>query len=208
VGGRAEPAPLAAVIGGGTKAAHNPMMGRVFVILFMLGLAPCGLARADQDDPRLPALFARLKSAGSESEARVVETIIWQIWSVSADDEVNAMMLRGLQAMTDGTPKQALTVFDAMVQRSPYFAEGWNKRATVYYLLGDFDASVADIERTLQLEPHHFGALSGLGQIYLALDRDEAALKAFEAALAIDPHLTGVKAAVESIKKKREGDPT
>jgi len=174
----------------------------------MLGFAPCGLARADQDDPRLPALFARLKSAGSDSEARVVEAIIWQIWSVSADDEVNAMMLRGLQAMTDGSPKQALTVFDAMVQRSPYFAEGWNKRATVYYILGDFEASVGDIERTLQLEPHHFGALSGLGQIYLALDRDEAALKAFEAALAIDPHLNGVKAAVESIKKKREGDPT
>ncbi len=183
-------------------------MGRVLAILLMLGLVPCGLARADQDDPRLPALFARLKSAGSDSEARVVEAIIWQIWSVSADDEVNAMMLRGLQAMTDGSPKQALTVFDAMVQRSPYFAEGWNKRATVYYLLGDFEASVGDIERTLQLEPHHFGALSGLGQIYLALDRDEAALKAFEAALAIDPHLNGVKAAVESIKKKREGDPT
>jgi tetratricopeptide (TPR) repeat protein len=196
------------VIGGAAKAAHNPMMRRVFAILLMLGFAPCGLARADQDDPRLPALFARLKSAGSDSEARVVEAIIWQIWSVSADDEVNAMMQRGLQAMTDGSPKQALTVFDAMVQRSPYFAEGWNKRATVYYILGDFEASVGDIERTLQLEPHHFGALSGLGQIYLALDRDEAALKAFEAALAIDPHLNGVKAAVESIKKKREGDPT
>jgi tetratricopeptide (TPR) repeat protein len=95
-----------------------------------------------------------------------------------------------------------------MVRRSPNFAEGWNKRATVYFLLGDFDASVGDIERTLQLEPHHFGALSGLGQIYLALDREEAALKAFEAALVIDPHLVGVRAAVEGIKKKREGDPT
>jgi tetratricopeptide (TPR) repeat protein len=196
------------VIGDAAKAAHNVTMRRLLALLFMLGLVPCGMARADQDDPRLPALFARLKSAGSDSEARVVETIVWQIWSISADDEVNAMMQRGLQAMTDGNPKQALTVFDAMVQRSPYFAEGWNKRATVYFLLGDFDASVGDIERTLQLEPHHFGALSGLGQIYLALDRDEAALKAFEAALAIDPHLNGVKAAVESIKKKREGDPT
>jgi tetratricopeptide (TPR) repeat protein len=196
------------VIGDAAKAAHNLAMRRVLAILLMLGLVPSGATRADQDDPRLPALLARLKTAGSDSEARVVETIIWQIWSLSADDEVNAMMLRGLQAMTDGNPKQALTVFDAMVQRSPYFAEGWNKRATVYYLLGDFDASVGDIERTLQLEPHHFGALSGLGQIYLALDRDEAALKAFEAALTIDPHLTGVRAAVESIKKKREGDPT
>jgi cytochrome c-type biogenesis protein CcmH/NrfG len=74
--------------------------------------------------------------------------------------------------------------------------------------MGDFAASVADIERTLALEPHHFGALSGLGQIYLALDRKEAALKAFEAALAIDPHLIGAKAAVRNIKKQLEGDPT
>jgi len=196
------------VIGDGVKAAHTVAMHRVLVVLAMLGLVSSLPVRADQDDPRLPALFARLKTVATDSEARVVEATIWQIWSISADDEVNAMMQRGLQAMTDGNPKQALTVFDAMVQRSPYFAEGWNKRATVYYLLGDFDASVGDIEHTLQLEPHHFGALSGLGQIYLALDRDKAALKAFEAALAIDPHLTGVKAAVEDIKKKREGDPT
>jgi tetratricopeptide (TPR) repeat protein len=184
------------------------MMRLALVALVLLAALPGGTARADQDDPRLPALFARLKTVQSDDEARPIEALIWQIWSVSADDEVNGMMVRGLRAMGEGDPKLALPVFDAMVQRSPNFAEGWNKRATVFFLLGDFDSSVSDIERTLQLEPHHFGALSGLGQIYLALDRDEAALKAFEAALAIDPHLVGVKAAVEGIKKKREGDPT
>ena len=180
----------------------------VLAALLVLPVLLSGAARADQDDPRLPALFAHLKTAGSETEARLVEALIWQAWSASADDEVNSMMERGLHAMGEGDPKQALPIFDAMVQRSPNFAEGWNKRATVFFLLGDFESSVSDIERTLQLEPHHFGALFGLGQIYLALDRDEAALKAFEAALAIDPHLLGVKAAVEAIKKKREGDPT
>jgi tetratricopeptide (TPR) repeat protein len=178
------------------------------LVFLLLAALPLGSAGADQDDPRLPALFARLKTVQSDGEARAIETLVWQIWSVSADDEVNTLMLRGLRAMSDGDPKQALPVFDALVRRSPNFAEGWNKRATIYFLLGDFESSVSDIERTLQLEPHHFGALSGLGQIYLALDRDEAALKAFEAALAIDPHLIGVKAAVEGIKKKREGDPT
>jgi tetratricopeptide (TPR) repeat protein len=184
------------------------MMRLVLAAILALVALPTAAARADQDDPRLPALFARLKTVGSDGEARAVETQVWQIWSVSADEEVNAMMLRGLRAMSDGDAKQALPIFDAVVRRSPNFAEGWNKRATLYFLLGDFDASVGDIERTLQLEPNHFGALSGLGQIYLALDREEAALKAFEAALAIDPHLAGVRAAVESIKKKREGDPT
>jgi tetratricopeptide (TPR) repeat protein len=197
------------VIGGAAKAAHNRTMMRLaLVALVLLAALPCGAARADQDDPRLPALFARLKTVQSDDEARPIEALIWQIWSVSADDEVNGMMLRGLRAMGEGDPKQALPIFDAMVQRSPNFAEGWNKRATVFFLLGDFESSVGDIERTLQLEPHHFGALSGLGQIYLALDRDEAALKAFEAALAIDPHLVGIRAAVGAIKKKREGDPT
>ena len=174
----------------------------------MLTALLSGAARADQDDPRLPALFAHLKTGGVGRRGAARRDAGLADWSVSADDEVNALMLRGVHAMSDGDARQALTVFDAMVQRSPNFAEGWNKRATVYFLIGDYESSVGDIERTLQLEPRHFGALSGLGQIYLALDREEAALKAFEAALAIDPYLAGVKAAVEDIKKKREGDPT
>ena len=117
-------------------------------------------------------------------------------------------MLRGLQAMAEDDEDQAVAAFNEIVEQKPDFAEGWNKRATAYFIMGDFDASVADIERTLQLEPHHFGALSGLGQIYLALDNKTAALKAFEAALAINPHLTSVKAAVESLKKQLQGDPT
>jgi tetratricopeptide (TPR) repeat protein len=181
------------------------------VALAVLLIVAAGLfaaAEADQTDERLPGLFDRLKSSGSDDEARTVETSIWQIWSAGPDREADTLMLRGLRAMSEDHQDQALSVFNEMVQLKPDFAEGWNKRATVYFLMGDFESSVADIERTLALEPHHFGALSGLGQIYLALDRKEAALKAFEAALAIDPHLIGAKAAVRSIKKQLEGDPT
>jgi tetratricopeptide (TPR) repeat protein len=134
--------------------------------------------------------------------------VIWQIWIASPDPEISALMLRGIGAMSNDEEEQAVAVFTEMVERKPDFAEGWNKRATVYFMLGNFDASVADIERTLALEPRHFGALSGLGQIYLELDRKEAALKAFEAALAIDPHLPAVRAAVDSLKKALQGDPT
>ena len=197
------------MIGGAAKAAHNPAMMRVaLAAVFILALSLSAASRADQDDPRLPALFERLKTIQSDAEARPVEAMIWQIWSISTDEAVNALMQRGLRAMGEGDARQALTIFDELVRRSPYFAEGWNKRATIYFLIDDFDASLGDIERTLALEPHHFGALSGLGQIYLALDREAAAIKAFEAALAIDPHLSGVKAAVENLKKKRDGDPT
>ncbi len=167
-----------------------------------------GGAAADQTDQRLPALFERLKAAGSDEEAKATEALIWQIWTSYPDPEITALMLRGLHAMSEDEEDQAVAAFGEIVERKPDFAEGWNKRATAYFLMGDFDASVADIERTLRLEPHHFGALSGLGQIYLELDRKPAALKAFEAALAIDPHLAGVKAAVESLKKQLQGDPT
>jgi tetratricopeptide (TPR) repeat protein len=165
-------------------------------------------ALADQRDERLPGLFDRLKASPSDLEAKAIEAVIWQIWSDGGDGETNALMRRGVEAMAEDDQIQALAVFNEMVRRRPDFAEGWNKRATVYFLLGDFTSSVSDIEKTLELEPRHFGALSGLGQIYLALDRNAAALKAFEAALAIDPHLLGVKAAVEDLKKKLQGEPT
>jgi tetratricopeptide (TPR) repeat protein len=191
------------------KLCHNRAMRRFRLALLALAVMLPGLAAADQTDRRLPGLFERLKGDGlSAVEARVIEAQIWQIWSENSDAEVNAMMRRGVLAMNQDEEVQALASFNAIVQRQPDFAEGWNKRATVYYLMGDFTASVADIEKTLELEPHHFGALSGLGLIYLALDRKAAALKAFEGALAIDPHLVNAKAAVESLKKQLEGDPT
>jgi tetratricopeptide (TPR) repeat protein len=167
-----------------------------------------GIAAADQTDERLPALFERLKTVGSDGEARSLEAVIWQLWIDSPDPEIGALMQRGIGAMSNDQEEQAVAIFTEMVERKPDFAEGWNKRATVYFMLGEFDASVADIERTLALEPRHFGALSGLGQIYLELGRKEAALKAFEAALAIDPHLAALQAAVRNLKKALEGDPT
>src|SRR5262249_29870869 len=107
-------------------------------------------------------------------------------------------------AMNQGELKRALEAYDAMVKVAPAFAEGWNKRATVEFLAGDFTASVADIQKTLALEPRHWGALSGLGQIYVALNNDEAALRAFKQALEINPHLASVKAKVQEIEAKLE----
>lgn len=163
---------------------------------------------ARQDDPRLMGLFQRLERTPSDAEARVIELAIWRIWTEHGDRDVDGLMARGIAAMASDDNDAALAAFDAVVARDETFAEGFNKRATVEFLRGDYSASVADIERTLALEPRHFGALSGLGQIYLALDRKPAALKAFEAALKIDPHLKGVEQSVKDLKKALEGDPT
>jgi tetratricopeptide (TPR) repeat protein len=181
---------------------------RLLAMAALLVLALGGAAEADQNDPRLAGLFAQLQATRSPAEAHALESLIWDAWLTTDDDDARLLLHQGMAYMAEGELAPALAAFDDVVKRAPEFAEGWNKRATVYFLMDDYQSSVADIERTLALEPRHFGALSGLGQIYLGLDRKELALKAFEAALRVDPHLAGVRDAVETLKKKPEGDPT
>jgi tetratricopeptide (TPR) repeat protein len=172
--------------------------------LSIIGASP-EVARADQKDPRLNALFERLRATPSDAEAKVIEQQIWQIWGESDDDAVGRLMQAGVVAMVQQEYGIALESFDQLVKQAPDFAEGWNKRATVYYLMGNFPASVSDIERTLQLEPRHFGALSGLGLIYDAIEEPAAALRSFEAALAIDPHLDETRQRVKELRQELAG---
>jgi tetratricopeptide (TPR) repeat protein len=171
-------------------------------------LALAGSGRADQSDSRLPGLFAELKGATTTADARAVEAAIWGVWLETEDDDARLLMRQGIVYLSRGEYPLALAAFNGVVERAPDFAEGWNKRATVFFLLQDFDASVADIERTLALEPRHFGAFAGLGQIYLALGNQRLALKAFEAALQVHPHLDSVRDAVEALRKTIDGKPT
>lgn len=164
-------------------------------------------APADQLDKRLDALFGKLKSA-APADAQTVEKTIWKIWAETADIDARFPFARGLEAMGEENYREALDFFTETTRRAPNFAEAWNKRATVAYLMGDYAQSVSDIERTLALEPRHFGALSGLGLINLALDRDAQALKAFEAALAVNPHMPAVQARVKELKEKLKGKST
>ncbi len=170
-----------------------------------LAIAP---AVARQDDARLKDLFAELKGATSSLEARVIEAKVWRIWTENGDPRIDALMDRGMNAMSIDDTDTALAAFNEVVKRDDSFAEGFNKRATVEFMRHDFAASVADIERTLALEPRHFGALAGLGQVYLAMNKKAAALKAFEAALAIDPRLENVGKTVKELKQELEGNPT
>jgi tetratricopeptide (TPR) repeat protein len=167
-------------------------------------LALCGGAHADQGDKRLPALFDQLKTTKNPGEAEAIQEAIWSLWMESANAEVNLLMLEGVDAMSQSDLARARKAFDAMVEVAPDFAEGWNKRATVEFLMDDFTASVADIQKTLALEPRHWGALSGLGQIYIRLDNDEAALRAFKRALEINPFLGSLRAKIHEIEAKLE----
>ena len=169
----------------------------------VLGLAlPAGPAAADQDDPRLEALFARLKSAPNAPAAQEVEASIWHIWLQSDDNVIGLLMGQGINAMSRNDMRAALGKFDQIVKIAPAFAEGWNKRATVHYLLGNYPESLHDIEKTLNLEPRHFGALSGRGLVLLELDQLKGALESFESALEIYPKATGASRNAEALRRE------
>jgi len=166
-----------------------------------LGLFP-GAAHADQTDPRLGELFSELQMASSPAMASDLEARIWSIWSEAGDADIDKVYQIGTQALALGDLTTALKIFDAIVAKAPKFAEGWNKRATIYFMLDRYEDSLADIDRTLELEPHHFGALAGLGLVNIKLDRDEAALDAFERVLRVSPQSDSAKANVEFVKQR------
>jgi tetratricopeptide (TPR) repeat protein len=118
---------------------------------------------------------------------------LWEIWSRSGNVEVDALFAQGVKQMQATDLQAALQTFTAVVQRQPEFAEGWNKRATVYFLMSELDKSLADCDEVLRRNPKHFGALSGAGQIHLKLDQPQKALDFLQRALEVNPNLTGLE---------------
>lgn len=175
------------------------------LVFMLLSMAMPAGGLADQRDGRLDDLFQRLQSTGNTGDAAAIEQQIWQIWIEFEDLSISQLMRRGMTALARGDHGEALDAFDNMVDRAPEFAEAWNKRATVLYLMGRLDESVYDIQQTLELEPRHFGALSGLALIYDVLEEPAAALRSLEAALAINPHLSGSQERIDQLREKLKG---
>ena len=178
---------------------------RLVIAVFFMATLISGVpapGAADQSDKRLRGLFERLKTTPDPLEAQRIESNIWQIWIDCGQEDMNAVVEQGIQAMSLGQLEEAITIFDRVVSELPDFAEGWNKRATVHYLKGDYSASVIDIERTLALEPRHFGAISGMGLIFMARGDEAGALQAFKEVLKIHPHARGAQFHVEELRKK------
>lgn len=177
----------------------------VVVLSGLLGITP---VLADQSDGRLDSLFERLQETRDPTDAATLQQRIWQIWIEAEDATSSQLMRRGMTAMADGDHETALDAFDDLVEQAPEFAEAWNKRATVYYLMGRLDESVNDIQQTLELEPRHFGALSGLALIYDAVENPGAAIRSLEAALEINPHLQGSQERIDQLREKVKGTRT
>jgi tetratricopeptide (TPR) repeat protein len=160
---------------------------------------------AAQDDPRLRELFDKLAVADDDREGELIQAAIWTLWLNSGDPRIDALMMRGIEAIDGRDLAAAEKVFTEMVKKKPDFAEGWNKRATVRYLARDYEGSLADIDKTLALEPRHFGALSGLGMVNMALGRDEEALAAFKRAFTLYPNLPGAQDQMRELEERIHG---
>ena len=181
------------------------MPDRAVTELIWQALALAGRAPAGRLAGSLPpeSLFRVLRESDDETQRSAAEDTVWSHWCSHEHADAEAAMERVADAIEAHRLDRALKLLDRLVAERPLWAEAWNKRAVVHFLL-DHDAdSAADIRRTLELEPRHFGALAGLGQLALRAGDEGAALRAFEQALALNPNLDELREAVELLRERR-----
>ena len=145
-------------------------------------------------------LVARLGD-DDQQVRQLTEAALWRIWSRSGDRAIDALQSRGVGQMEAGHFDEALLTFTEVIRRKPAFAEGWNKRATIYYLLGQYELSMKDCDQVLKRNQNHFGALSGYGQIYISLGDFELAIDYLERALKVNPNLPGAATAIRALEQ-------
>jgi len=176
--------------------------------------AVAALANRDDIDARRGAASA-LAEAGTMADApslldalrdpdvrvrALAEHALWEIWSRSGNDDIDHLLRAGVVELQHGQLEASIDTFSEVIRRQPDFAEGWNKRATVYYLVGEYRKSAADCDEVLKRNPSHFGALSGYGMIWLRLDEPARALERFEQALAVNPNLDSVRETIDALR--------
>jgi len=168
---------------------------------------PSKLPRVQRGDRRhnLDFLFEALKVAPDAESAKAIEERIWAIWLLSNSDTANLLMSRVKAAIESQDLDLAIQLLDAIVAVKPDYVEGWNRRATVYYMKKEYGRSIADIRQVLAREPRHFGAMSGLGLILQDIGDDKHALEVYRRALEVNPHLPKIPDLIKTLTEKVEG---
>ena len=164
-----------------------------------------GRPAAEATRPSIDDLFAKLAAAKDDSEATAAEREIERRFRESGSPTIDVLMTQAGRAIEGGNFALAADLLDAVVRLKPDYAEGWNRRAAVAFQADEYGLAIADIERALALEPRHFGALAGLGTLLRQLDRKEAALRAYEAVLALNPRDADAKKAQEELQRETHG---
>ena len=178
-------------------------MHRLFAVLLAGFLSASAMAETAANDfaLRLDKLFAALHSELNETTSKLVEMQIWALWASASTPEAVKQLAEASSALTMGDQNTAEQKLDALIKAQPDFAEAWNRRATLYFMQQRYEESLADIAHVLELEPRHFGALSGKGMVLRALNRPAEALRAMKESLAVDPYLAGMKNSIEQMEK-------
>ncbi|MFZ5732811.1 MAG: tetratricopeptide repeat protein [Pseudomonadota bacterium] len=166
--------------------------------------APEKLPKVDRSKS-LDFLFGALKAAPDQASAKHVEARIWAAWAQTKSDTAALLMTRAKVAMAAKKTDVALQLLDSIVKLRPDYVEGWNQRATLFYLQNDYERSLADIRQVLAREPRHFGALAGLGMIMQEIGEEKRALEAFRKAIEVNPHLERIPGLVKTLTEKVEG---
>ena len=161
--------------------------------------------RLDNREHNLDFLFGALKAAPDDETAKAVEQRIWAMWVHSPSDTTNLLMLRVQKAIEAKDLDLAVKLLDAIVKIKPDYVEGWNRRATIYYMKHEYGRSLADIRQVLKLEPRHFGALTGLGLILQDIGDVKEALEVYRRALKIYPRLKRIPDIVKKLSEEVEG---
>ena len=163
-------------------------------------LAACTLLAEIGKQEDLPFLQSHLFDEDDRIRG-TAEAAIWRIWGRSGDAAADRLFERGLEQMRESRLRGAVDIFSRVIDMRPAFTEAWNKRATVYFLLGEDDLSLQDCDEVLKRNPQHFGVLAGYGQIYLRKGELQRALDYFEQALAINPNMPGVQASIDALRE-------
>lgn len=140
----------------------------------------------------LDELFERLRTATAPLEVEALQSGIWQIWLSTGDQGLDKTLEAGMRALSAGDHTRAIADFTRLIAAAPHYAEGWNKRATAYFLRGEYRASLLDIVETLRREPRHFGALGGQAIILRQLGEAQRALRVLNRLAELCPHLPGL----------------
>ena len=171
----------------------------VFLILMLCGNI---LADSKDKDVELNQLFEQLKKSDDISIALEIEMKIWSIWSKHPTQEkLTQSLAKGSELMAEGELESAYKIFSTIIDSAPNWAEGWNKRATVLYLMGRYYDSLNDIDEVLKLESRHFGALSGQGLVQIKLGNYEKAIKSYQAVQKINPSIRAAKVMIPQLRK-------
>ena len=203
---------LAALVAAVTQAAPDAALTRAQALSAIAqpdaGLRLAGVQRLARIGVMADAERVLDRLADSDEDVReAAQSAAWQIWSRSGDAAVDRLFAQGAAQLEASALADALVTFDRIVRLKPAFAEGWNKRATVYFLLNEHDKSLRDCDEVFKRNPRHFGALSGAGQIHLQRGDLRRALGFLKRALEVNPNLEGPAQMVPLIERRlREGE--